>query len=165
MNSKKLTWGLLAIYLLALTWVILLKLQFSFETLDHLRNINLIPFGDSAITNGTIDFSEIIYNTLAFIPFGIFLCVLGQRKSLLKMVGIIFLTSLSYEILQYIFAIGGSDITDLIANTLGGVIGIGIFFFLLRIFKEKTCKIINIVSLIAAIFLILLIAVLLLVNA
>ena len=164
MNSKKLTWGIFALYFLSLTWIILFKFQLSFQNLPQLRNINLIPFGGSTIINGTIDFSEIIWNALAFIPFGVLLCVLTQRKSFVKMITPIFLTSLFYETIQYVFAIGGSDITDIIANTLGGIIGIGIFFILLKAFKEKTHNIVNIVSLIAAILLIVSIALLFLAN-
>ena len=165
MDSKKLTCGLFVLYLLALTWIILFKLQLSFQNLPEFRSINLIPFGSSTIINGELDFSEIIGNLLAFVPFGIFVCVLGQRKSFVKMAIPIFLTSLLYEIIQYVFANGGSDITDLIANTLGGVMGIGLFFILLKAFREKTYKIINIASLIAAILLIALIILLFLANS
>ena len=49
----------------------------------------------------------------------------------------IFLTSLFFETVQFVFAIGASDITDLLANTLGGVIGMGVFFILSKIFKAK----------------------------
>lgn len=76
----------------------------------------------------------------------------------------IFITSLIFEILQFIFAIGASDITDLIGNTLGGIIGIGIFYIMSKFFKEKTYKIVNIISLIAATMLILLVSVLIIAN-
>jgi Glycopeptide antibiotics resistance protein len=151
MQSKKLTQGLFVIYLLALTWIILFKLQFSFENLDHIRNINLIPFGGSVIVNGVIDFDEIINNAVAFIPFGVFMCMLQREKSFFQRIAPIFLASLFFETVQFIFAIGASDITDLITNTFGGVIGIGIFFIFSKIFKEKVYKVINIVSLIAAV--------------
>lgn len=52
MKSKKFTMGLLIFYLIVLTWIIIFKLQFSFENLPHIRNINLIPFGESVIING-----------------------------------------------------------------------------------------------------------------
>ena len=84
MKSKKITLGLLVFYLVALTWIILFKLQFSIADLPHLRNINLIPFADSVIVNGTIDFSEIIQNVLAFIPYGLFVHILWEKKPILK---------------------------------------------------------------------------------
>ena len=56
MNSKKLSIGLFSFYFFALTWIILFKFSFSPRELPHLRNINLIPFAESVIVNGTIDF-------------------------------------------------------------------------------------------------------------
>ncbi len=164
MNSRKLTIGLFLLYLLALTWIILFKLQFSVEGLNHLRNINLIPFAGSAIHNGKIAISEIINNILAFIPYGIFVCMLMERKNFIIKVIPIFLTSLAFELLQLVFAIGAADITDLIGNTAGGMIGIGIFFVFSKIFKEKVFKVINIISFIAAILLILFVGLLLVVS-
>jgi len=153
MQSKKLTKGLLIVYLLALTWIIVFKLQFSFEGLDRLRGVNLIPFHGSVIANGTISFGEIYNNVFAFIPFGILLCALQQDTSFLKKAVQIFLTSLFFEMVQFVFAIGASDITDLIANTLGGMIGMGAFLILSKIFNEKVNKFVNIVSLIGAVIL------------
>ena len=43
-SERKITIGLLVIYLLILAWIILLKLQFTFSALDHIREINLVPF-------------------------------------------------------------------------------------------------------------------------
>ena len=60
--------------------------------------------------------------------------------------------------------IGASDITDLLANTLGGVIGMGVFFILSKIFKAKVNKVVNIFSLIGAIILVIFICLLLLLN-
>ena len=163
MQSKKLTQGLLIVYLLALTWIIIFKLQFSFKDLDHLRGVNLIPFRGSVIVNGTISFGEIYNNVFAFIPFGILLCAL-QEKSFLKKLIPIFLTSLVFEIVQFVFAVGASDITDLLANTLGGVIGMGFFFILSKIFKAKVDIVVNIFSLVGAILLVMFICLLLLSN-
>ena len=79
MNSKKLTIGLFIIYIVALVWIILLKLQFSFASLDHFRGINLIPFAGSVIVNGKIELSEIFENIIIFIPFGIYICMLKPK--------------------------------------------------------------------------------------
>ncbi|MEM5770203.1 MAG: VanZ family protein, partial [Bacillota bacterium] len=64
--------------------------------------------------------------------------------------------SLLFELLQFLFAIGGADITDFIGNILGGVIGIGLYIVLSRILKEKTNKILNILALVGTICIILL---------
>ena len=121
-KERKITIALLVIYLLILSWIILFKLQFSFSTLDHIRQINLIPFSDSVIANGRIDFDEIINNVIVFIPVGVYFSLLFRNKSFLKVIGSVLSISLAYETIQFIFAIGASDITDLICNTLGGLI-------------------------------------------
>lgn len=164
MESKKITRCLLAVYLLALSWIIIFKMEFSFDNLPHIRNINLIPFGDSAITNGTVDVSEIINNLLAFIPFGIFTGMLLDEKSFIKKVLPVFFVSLAFETVQFIFAVGASDITDLLMNTTGGIIGTACFIFLSKIFKNRTNKILNIICLVGAIFMISLIGILVFAN-
>lgn len=145
--QNKLTIGLLVIYLIVMTWIILFKMSFSFQELPDFRNINLIPFSQSVITNGQVYTSEIIMNVLIFVPFGIYLSMLKPDWKFIKKVTIIAAVSLSYEIAQYIFAIGGTDITDFIGNTLGGVIGIGIYYVLSRfVTKGYTNKLLNILA-------------------
>lgn len=165
MKTKKCTLILMIFYLIALTWIILFKLQFSIVKLPHFRYINLIPFGDSTITNGTIDFSEIIQNLLAFVPYGLFVHILWEKKALMKQVLPIIATSFLFEAAQFIFTIGGSDITDIIANTSGGVLGICIAFFISRMSKKHWVGLINIVSLTGAILLTSVIVILLLANS
>ncbi len=105
-NEKKITVALLIVYLLVLSWIILFKLQFSFSALDHIREINLIPFGGSVIANGKVDFDEIINNAIVFIPVGAYFSLLFKNKSALKAIGSVFGISFVYEIIQFIFAIG-----------------------------------------------------------
>ena len=164
LNSKKLTRGLLIVYLAALIWIIIFKMQLSFQGLPHLRNINLIPFAESMVTNGKTNYSEIINNAAAFIPFGIFMGMLLQGQAFFKKVAPVFLTSLAFEVIQFVFSIGASDITDLLANTFGGLIGIGFFFLLEKVFKRNTLKILNLICLAGGIILVLFIGLLVLVN-
>lgn len=151
MNSKKLSIGLFSFYFFTLTWIILFKLSFSPAELPHLRNINLIPFAESVIVNGKIDFSEIFQNLFAFIPFGVLISTILEKKSFLTKLLPAFFVSLAFETLQFIFSIGASDITDIITNTLGGLIGIGIFFLLKKIFRRNYANVINAISLVFAI--------------
>lgn len=164
MNTRKLTIGLFCLYLLGLTWIILFKMQFSVENLNHERNINLIPFAASAMANGRVSVSEIINNLLAFVPYGVFVCMLMENKRVIVRIMPVFITSLAYEIMQFVFALGSADITDLIGNTAGGMIGIGVFFVFSKIFKERSAKILNILFLIAAIMMVVLIGLLLIAN-
>ncbi len=147
-DRRKWTVILFLIYLLVLSWAILLKMQVDLSLLKDmdLRNINLIPFGDPLIVNGRVRVSEMIVNLVAFVPFGGYLSMLSGKWTFVQKVLPIFAVSLLYEVLQYIFAIGTSDITDLIVNTMGGVIGIGVFAILEKLFREKTIRILNVLA-------------------
>ncbi len=165
MKSRKLTITLFLLYLLALAGIILFKTRIAFTFLhyrftfvmDVERSINLIPFVAMLKLNGVPSYNEIIYNGLVFVPFGIFICMLSKKKSFACLIVPIILTSLFFEITQYIFALGASDITDLIANTFGGIIGIGIFFIFHKICKDNVYKVMNTMALVLEIGLALLI--------
>lgn len=165
MKSKNLTKALFVVYLLGLTWIILFKMELSPANLPHIRNINLIPFAESVIVNGTLDFGEIIDNALAFIPFGVFAGVLWGNGSFLKKIAPVFLVSFAFETLQYVLAIGASDMTDLLANTLGGCAGLGIYLLLEKVTKGNARKMVNLLCLIGAVGMILLLAFIFLANS
>lgn len=164
MKTKKFTYVLFEFYFLALAWIILFKGQLSLAGFGSYRNVNLIPFQGSAIVNGKIDFDEVIGNIFVFLPFGIFMGAVFPKNPFYKKILPIFLTSLAFEILQFVFAIGATDITDLITNTSGGLIGLGIYFLLEKIFKEHTLAVINWISLICAVVLFGLISIVLISN-
>ncbi len=123
-NQNKITKVLAILYFIILTWIILFKMQFSLEHLKTTRNINLVPFGQSVIVNGKIDFDEIIDNIIIFIPAGLYIAMLKKEMKISAKIGIVASISLTFEILQYILAIGATDITDLIGNTFGGILGL-----------------------------------------
>jgi len=164
MGSKKITGCMLAVYLLVLVWIILFKMELSPASLPHMRSMNLIPFGDSVIVNGKIQFGEITGNLLAFVPFGVFMGMLWEEKSFLKKTAPIFLASLALETLQFAFAVGASDITDLLMNTAGGALGAGCVSVLSKLFKSRTNQILNLVCLAGMVFLLLLIGILIVAN-
>ena len=151
-------------YTLILVWILLFKMSFSLDELYKSRSINIIPFMGSVIVNGRIYISEIINNIIVFVPVGIYICMLKENWSILRKISVGFFISLGIEVLQFILAIGATDITDLIGNTLGGIIGIGVFYLFSKLFKNKTNKIINTLALIATILLVSMISILLLAN-
>ena len=112
------------LYIFLLTWIIVFKFRIDIRNLRYLRTINLIPFKEN-------DLKEILINIFLFIPYGMYLRELTKKKSLT--VGIIILTSFIFEVLQYILHIGISDITDVMMNTLGGMVGI----LLISILEKK----------------------------
>ena len=102
--------------------------------------MNLVPFID--VTFGRGDFArQIGLNIIMTIPFGFLMPLVKKgNTSLLKIVFYTFLLSLGIELLQpLINGTRSSDITDLITNVLGGIIGYIIFL----IFKPLTTKILN----------------------
>ena len=74
--------------------------------------------------------------------------------------------SITLEVLQYIFGVGASDITDVITNTLGTAVGAGTYASLSICFKkkEKLNKVLNIIALVCTILIMGMIALLFAVN-
>lgn len=159
-----LEWVLFFIYMAILAWIILFKLSLSWSEIPHLRNINLIPYGQSVIVNGTLDISELWQNVLAFVPLGIYLGMLDSKGKIWKKVVTIAMISLGLEALQYILAVGASDITDLINNTLGGIIGLLIYTFVHFIFGRKTNTILRRIALLCTVIIIAFMTVLIIFN-
>ena len=131
-------------YCLILTWVILLKMATSMDGLRFLmvgRAINLVPL-DYGVPIGIPQIREAALNTMLFLPMGIYLKMFGLSWK--KAVFLGFGISLSFEVCQYILAIGVSDITDLMTNTLGAALGAGCYWLMRKLCsKEKTDRIIN----------------------
>lgn len=146
MKSKNISRILFTIYLLFLVWIVVFKTQFSISDLPHYRAINLNPFHDAL--NHPIRTREVIDNILIFIPYGILISMVKDKKLLITKIFQIFMTSLAFETIQYIFSIGSTDVNDLITNTLGGFIGIIIYCIFKKVFGRKAHKVINTLAII-----------------
>jgi glycopeptide antibiotics resistance protein len=112
---------LLVGYLVILTWLVLFKFSIHFDSVLHYgkRSVNLIPFSPASGSPG-----ESVDNVLVFIPFGLLLSVNFKWMGFWGRLLIVLSSSIAAETIQYIFAIGATDITDVTTNTLGGLIGI-----------------------------------------
>jgi len=141
---------LFVIYLIALFWILVFKLGVQFSYMEN-RSVNLIPFSD-----GKIDVGEIILNVVICVPLGIYAGVLFKRWSFGTKLFFFFLISSMFEILQFILRAGAFDITDIITNTLGGIIGLMIFKAIEKLFKNsvKGQKFINIIAAIGTVLMI-----------
>lgn len=129
---RALTRILFAAYLLILLWLLLFKFSYDpFEILSSFqtRSVNLIPF-TRARNN------EMIANFVAFIPFGVLFGMNFRQMTVLYGVLATLAFSLSVEIIQYVLAIGVTDITDVITNTVGGGLGLTVYGGLRRYFGE-----------------------------
>ena len=155
-RSNRLTTLLFIIYLIALYWILLLKLGVRFSYMEE-RRTNLVPFSEGVIVT-----SENILNLVIFIPLGIYAGILFRKWIFGKKLLFVLLFSLLVEGLQYILRVGAFDITDIITNTLGGITGLIILKGLEKAFNNnfKAQKFINIIALIGTALIIVLLVLL-----
>jgi glycopeptide antibiotics resistance protein len=141
-GTNRLTTMLFIIYLTALYWILLLKLGVRFSYMGE-RRMNLIPFSEPFILT-----SENILNVVIFVPLGIYGAVLFEKWLFGKKLLFVFLITLLVEGLQYILRVGAFDVTDIITNTLGGIVGLMIFKLLKKAFRNhvKAQRFINIIA-------------------
>ncbi len=165
-KSNHFTQLLFFVYLLLLIWIILFKLQFSMEALDRGRALNLIPFHYGKGIGGAYHFKEMLDNVLIFMPMGIYLQMLFPKSKFQTKLLMIAGTSLCLEIAQYVLAVGRTDITDLITNTVGGFLGLVLYGIVNRLLKDraKTDKLFFVIAVVVSVLFVGLLAVLLLTN-
>lgn len=125
-------------YALIAIKVILFK-TIPFSALFHsgimpaLRSINIIPFNTiiEFFTSENIDMGRALANIggniAIFVPLGIFVAYAAHNKPLRISFLCLLLTSFALEVIQYVLALGSSDIDDILLNFAGGAIGVGIY--------------------------------------
>lgn len=128
---------LFVVYSIFLFWSILFKLGFSLNEIGTIRAYNFIPFHYEDGHNIGFHFSEVIDNIMIFIPVGVYLCLIFKRMPFWGMTALVFAVSFALECSQYILAMGSFDVTDLIANTVGGILGIGFYLIGRAPFRNK----------------------------
>ena len=119
------------LYILGVVTGLLETYDISLE-MFRLRSLNLIPLVGFTMEQG-------IVNILLFLPLG-FLAplvfrTLGKRawsKIFILSLGI----SLLVEVMQFFHETRAFDINDLMFNTLGGILGYGVYLLLSRLFKR-----------------------------
>ena len=128
-------YGLFAVYVLLLIWVVIFKTRFELPRVREQREMNLIPFyyGGTGLNGATA--YEAIANVFVFLPLGVYLCLMNIKKWLIPLMG--FSSSLCFEMIQFAFAIGVCDVTDLFNNTVGTALGLVICAVLYRICRDK----------------------------
>lgn len=104
------------------------------------KPMNLVPFIDVSMRRG--DFvRQIVLNVMMTMPFGFLFPLTRDRTDTFIFGRTVFsclLMSLGIELLQPLFN-RSSDITDLITNVAGGILGYGFYV----VFKPVTCWILN----------------------
>ena len=157
---------LFLIYLILLVWIILFKLQFSIHDLDMVRSVNFIPFYYDKEIGTEFHLKEVFENLLIFVPMGIYLQMLLPKGRFHGKLAVITGTSLLLETAQYVLAIGRSDITDLLSNTTGGLLGLALYCIIARLLRnrERADKLFLVLAVIASVIVIGLLALLLFLN-
>jgi glycopeptide antibiotics resistance protein len=124
------------IYIVMVLFVTLMPFPIPFGATNNLfiETANVIPFRDLALNyDGAV--REIILNVIMMMPFG-FLYPIIRKKGILITIVLVFFFSLFIESSQLLSAWWGSlysrsfDVTDLITNTFGGLIGYLIYIAL-----------------------------------
>ncbi|GAA4359581.1 hypothetical protein GCM10023087_34400 [Microbacterium rhizosphaerae] len=140
----------------ALYVVFALKLLLFSRTPGAERSFNLVPFASIAdyLFSGSSElrrfaFGNIAGNVLLFIPLGAYVSVLTTWTMARTML-IVASASVAVEILQGVFALGASDIDDVILNCLGGFIGI-LLFLLLRVILRSRDRVRTVVAVLSVV--------------
>lgn len=153
---KRFFWAVFIFYLLILIKIVLLKdtdlsavPKFLTGEKKGFRSFNLIPFQTflnfsriAGSGNFLWSISNLLGNSLIFLPFGYLLALLKSPKiSKRKILFLSALLSLFFETSQYVFFLGSADIDDLILNVLGTAAGILCFHILTVLCRKDLCRI------------------------
>jgi glycopeptide antibiotics resistance protein len=123
---KSLSKKVLALYLLILLWLVLFKLSYDLQSIAlnyQTRSLSLVPFAGYSPGN----LREMIDNVIVFVPFGLLLSANFKRVTFWQKLATVFTFSLAVEIIQFILAIGITDTTDVVLNTMGGFVGLALY--------------------------------------
>ena len=137
MKKKNLLWTFFIFYI-----GIVLKLTiFRQHTMDeHAWNFSLfVQLIEVYYTNGLWPFLRLFLGNIGwFVPFGFLIPFLLQRKTFWKVTCGGCLFSFLIEVLQFIFRKGYAELDDLILNTLGCMLGYGIYHFFTKTKWKRT---------------------------
>ena len=140
-KQKRISYMVFGIYFILLIWLVLFKFATNLSEIPRMCSINLIPFYYKQGTNTHL--REVLYNIIVFIPLGVYVQIFNEDRKKTTKCLLVFLTSFLFEVIQFIFAIGASDVTDLIGNTFGGIVGILFCIIMKKFAPKKFISIIN----------------------
>ena len=145
-RARSLTRGhlvaLFVVYLVLLVWTVLWKLDVPWIGRGSIGGdtmIKLMPFVRTREAGASAPV-EVVVNLALFIPFGVYLGLLAPARpwrSALVLAG----SSIALEVAQYVLAVGRSDTTDVIANTAGGLFGLGLLALARRGLAARTATV------------------------
>ena len=137
---------LFTIYLALLVWLVLWKLSIPWVGTGARRTVKLVPFVATA-ANGPSKPSEVLGNVLVFMPFGVYLGLLAPARAWWRTwslaIGTVALASVGLEVAQYVLAVGSSDVSDVLANTAGGLVGLALVAVVRLALRGRTAAVLT----------------------
>jgi len=130
---------LFLVYLVLLVWVVVWKLDVPYVGAAALlpRPIKLIPFVPTGEAGASAPL-EVLANILLFVPFGLYLGLLAPTWRWWKPTAAFVVASLVLEATQHLLSTGSFDTTDIIVNTIGGLVGLGLLALAHRRLQART---------------------------
>ena len=142
--TAKIVWYNLNILIFAISLMSILVLTLFSRKATQKCDICLIPLYTFYLaTNSTEMYRTMFMNVLLFVPFGMsmpFILPKASKKRIVKTNLYALLLSLIIESVQYILALGRTEVDDLICNTLGAAIGCMSYWMCNLMIKQKTKK-------------------------
>ncbi|WP_424464358.1 VanZ family protein [Pseudoclavibacter helvolus] len=123
--SRVLVAAIFLAYLAVLTWLIVWKLEVPFVGWGETRHFKLVPFVASEGYAASKPL-EVLANVAVFVPFGLCTGYLWRVAPGPKTFFAAGFASLAMETTQLALAVGSFDTTDIIANTVGALLGAAI---------------------------------------
>ena len=134
------------LYLFILLWGLCLKFSSAEMLARNYKNLSelnlrerflwdIVPFYTRQ--NHTVQRLEFVANSLVFAPFGVLLNYLFKKRNILRDFALCVGLSLAIEVFQLFTLLGGFATADLIMNSLGYFLGLGVYYL---IFKKRTIK-------------------------
>ena len=131
-----------AVYLVLLAWTVLWKLHEPFIGRNDMREIKLVPFVASGGFGASAPF-EVAMNLVIFVPFGVYLGMLAASWPVWRTLAASAACSVTLEAAQFLLASGSSDVTDVIVNTTGGLVGLGLIAVARRRLRARTAVVVT----------------------
>lgn len=148
LNSKRiknLTIIAIVLYALCLIWVITLKCNMIQPVVESRYILSKLTLWERIIRScghfAKTTRADFLVNTILFLPLGLLLPFLKNRRPYISTALFGFALSLAFEISQILNCIGGFTYIDILANTLGAIIGAIIHFEVKGKIKEKHAEV------------------------
>ena len=142
---KPLIYSTFGVYCVLLVWIVIFKctlpdvfsLDFISKSVAYRFERGIVPFSYSFYENQGAD---LFLNIFVFIPMGIYLPLMLKKRYACPIIPIV---SLSFELIQLLTGFGWFDTLDLITNTVGGFIGVGLYVLVRPHVKDELISKIN----------------------